>query len=597
MKPLDPRLMRYAHSTRRYIIITAVLGTLSAVLIVAQIVAIAEAISPIITGEATVRDVARPITFLVAIVLARVAVSFSVKMIGHRAATQAVRELRNEVLAAASARGPRWLAHHGRDTVTLITRGLDDLGPYFVSFIPQLILTCTVTPIVIAVILWVDWISAIFALVTIPFIPIFMILIGKLTQDYSRDKLATMEKLGTQLLDIIAGLPTLRALGREHAPEHHIHTLGQRHARTTMQTLRVAFLSGAALEFLATLSVALVAVEVGLRIVGAQLGLLPGLIIIMAAPEVYAPLREVGKHYHASADGVAAAEAAFAVIEDCTQPGGTAPAPNLTTSTIHLAEVSTAARGMWAPYRVSATIAPGTICALTGASGAGKTTTVYNLLGLVPPTAGTITVHTEDGCDVALADIDRESWWRQITWVPQTPALLPGTIRDNVTLGAHLDDELLNDAATATGFDAVINDLADGWDTVIGSHGTGLSVGQRQRLALTRALVSDSTCVVLDEPTAHLDSMSEDRVIATITRLRDNGRTVIVIAHRRRVVDLADTVIPVTSMPASEEDRQRFPELVQSSIETLELTPMPRLLADDLDPAINSTTTGAGGDR
>lgn len=387
MKPFDPRLLRYARAARKYIGLVALLGTLNAILVVAQVYCIAAAISPVIThGASLVQVRAYILGFLIA-VLTRAALTWLRQSMGERAAHDTIIELRSKVLHHASQLGPRWLARHGTDTVTLITRGLDDLGPYFVAYLPQLVLTATVTPLTILVMLYFDWTSALYAIFAIPLIPIFMILVGKLTQQFSDEKLATMERLATQLLDVIAGLPTLQALGRQRAPRKHIHTLGQKHARTTMQTLRVAFLSGAILEFLATLSVALVAVWVGLRMVSGTVDLFTGLAVIMLAPEVFLPLREVGKQFHASADGLSAAQSAFEILETPVIKPGTIPAPDVRGATIELRDLSVAARGAWAPAALNTRIEPGSITALVGASGAGKTTTIMTLLQLLPPHA------------------------------------------------------------------------------------------------------------------------------------------------------------------------------------------------------------------
>jgi len=232
-----------------------------------------------------------------------------------RAAAAAVCELRERVVDASITLGPRWRATHGAETTTLLSTGLEDLRPYFVAFLPQLVLVCTVTPAALGVILLLDFWSAVIALLVIPLIPLFMVLIGRFTQSASDEKLASMKRLSAQLLDLISGLPTLRALGRERAPRPHLRALGEANTKATMSTLRVAFLSGGVLEFLTTLSVALVAVEVGMRLVFGHMSLFDGLAVIMLAPEVFEPLRQVGAQFHASANGVTASRAAFDIIE------------------------------------------------------------------------------------------------------------------------------------------------------------------------------------------------------------------------------------------------------------------------------------------
>lgn len=575
MKPLDKRLLEYAVSAKKYIIFITIVGSLSAILVLGQAITISSTISPVISEGKTFGDVLPWFLAFLGIVLVRVGLTYLLKSRAHRAANDTIIELREKVLDHATKLGPRWLARKGTDTITLVTRGLDDLGPYFVSYLPQLLMVMTVTPIALAVMLFYDWVSAIIAVATIPLIPIFMILVGRLTQDYSDQKLKTMEKLGSQLLDLMAGLTTLKALGRESAPNKHVHNLGQLHARTTMQTLRVAFLSGAILEFLATLSVALVAVEVGMRMVFGNIGLYAGLIVIMLAPEVYSPVREVGKQFHNSADGVAAANAAFEILEEPIPADGVEAAPDLTTAEVRIEDLSVAARGAWAPANLSAVIPTGKITALVGPSGTGKTTTIMVLLGLLQPTRGRVIAGGTD-----LANIDKDAWRVQHTWVPQNPAILPGTVEENVLDGFTLGRDRLEEAAAATGFLDVVESLPTGWDTMIGQGGVGLSVGQRQRLALTRALLKDTPWVILDEPTAHLDALTEAQVVDTIMRLRDMGRTVIVIAHRKQVVDVADAVIEVSTCKATPEEIEQYPQLAEATVEEMSLTEQPTLLED-----------------
>ncbi|MCS4484505.1 thiol reductant ABC exporter subunit CydD [Gleimia sp. 6138-11-ORH1] len=595
MKPLDQRLLKYAQSARQYMIFIVFTGTLGTLLTIAQILAISATISPIITGEATFIAVFPTILILVSIVIARLALTYIHRAYAHRAANQAIAQLRKKVLAQATALGPRWLSTHATDTVTLTTRGLDDLGPYFVAYLPQLVLTLIATPLVLAVMLYLDLLSAFIAVITIPLIPIFMILVGKLTEEYSLQKLKTMERLGSQLLDLISGLPTLKALGREQAPTNHVKKLGQTHARTTMQTLRVAFLSGGILEFIATLSVALVAVEVGVRLVYGNVSLFAGLAIIMLAPEVYAPLREVGKNYHASADGVAAANAAFEIIEtplpaaNTQQNTVTSPQQIFTDAVvspieIQFVDVSIAARGAWAPHQLNAIIPAGSITALSGVSGAGKTSTVMAILGLLPLTQGKIWLSVPTAKHPAkrfqLEEIALENWWEQITWVPQAPAILPGSVLENVTQTNQYPPATLAKAAQATGFDSVIASLADGWHTQLGHAGIGLSVGQRQRLALTRALLNPTPLIILDEPTAHLDSLTEKQVIETIKKLQAKGSTVLVIAHRKAVLEVATHVIEITSQSATTAEIKQFPQLQVDTVEVDNLLATPHLLHD-----------------
>ena len=557
MRPFDPRLLRYARSARGPIAVTALLGTLTALLVLAQALFISAALSPVVSGTASLTDVWPYIAGIAAVFACRALIVSAREAVSTRAAAAAVRELRGRVVDASVTLGPRWRATKGAETTTLLSTGLEDLRPYFVSFLPQLVLVCTVTPAALGVILLLDFWSALTALLVIPLIPIFMILIGRFTPAASEDKLASMKRLTAQLLDLMSGLPTLRGLGREKAPRTHLHALGAANTKATMATLRVAFLSGGVLEFLTTLSVALVAVEVGMRLVFGDISLFHGLAVIMLAPEVFEPLRQVGAQFHASANGVTASKVAFDIIEEAEAVAspGTDVCPDMARTDIVLDGLGVRARGAWAPAPTSGVIAPGIVTALCGPSGAGKSTIIACLLADMTPDAGRVLLRpsasSSESGESVLSDIDPAAWRRQISWVPQSPTLVPGTILDNMG-NLPLDD--LNDAAAATGFDDVLASAPDGWNTAIGSGGVGLSVGQRQRLALTRALAAHSQVVILDEPTAHLDAVSEETVVRAIDAMRDSGRTVIVIAHRAAMMEAADAVIDVRSA-ADEEAR------------------------------------------
>lgn len=549
MKPLDPRLLRHARAARRYIVLTTVLGLAAAGLVVAQALLVAGAIAPVIDGDAGWAQAAPLVGWFAVVAVARVLLTVVQESLAHRAAADVVAELRASVLARAVALGPRGLREPS-EVVTLVTRGLDDLEPYFVRYLPQLLLAATLTPATLVVVAGLDLGSALIVAGTIPLIPVFMWLIGVLTQRFAADRLVTMQRLGTQLLDLLAGLTTLKALGREHGPGSRVRALGRAYTRTTMSTLRVAFLSGAVLEFLASIAVALVAVTVGMRLVYGNLDLTTALAVLMLAPEAYRPIREVGSQFHASADGLAAAEQAFAVLERPVPPAGTRPAPALAGLVLDDVGVLAPGRDVVAPAGLSARVLPGRVTALVGPSGGGKTTTAMLALGLLRPDTGRVLVVPATGGEpVDLAGLDPASWHAQVTWVPQRPVLTPGTVADAVVGGTGEVDGRAEAAARASGLDEVLAALPQGWATPLGQGGTGLSLGQRQRVALTRALLDPAPLVVLDEPSAHLDAVSEHRVLDVVAALRDQGRAVLVIAHRPRLVALADDVVEVRSAP------------------------------------------------
>ncbi|OJV59679.1 MAG: thiol reductant ABC exporter subunit CydD [Cellulomonas sp. 73-145] len=550
MRPLDPRLLRYARSARAYVALTVGLGLVMGALVVAQALLLAHALGGAVEHGATLASLSGTVVALVGVVVGRGLVTAVQERFAHRAATRAVAELRSGVVGRAADLGPRWLASgQGPAVVTLATRGLDGLEPYFVRYLPQLVLAATLTPGTLLVVLGLDWVSAAILVGTLPLIPLFMVLIGQLTQGRSARGLEAMQRLGAQVLDLLAGLPTLRAFGRQRGPAARVRALGDAHRRSTMATLQIAFLSGMVLELLTTLSVALVAVAIGLRLVSGRLDLVTGLAVLMLAPEVFWPLRQVGAQFHAAADGVAAAEAAFGVLDTPVPARGTQACPDLSRSTLRLSGVGVRSAGGLTPAGLDLELVPGTVAALVGPSGVGKTSTVEVLLGLLAPDHGTARVQTSDGGWLDLSDVDRRSYWDQVSWLPQRPVLEPGTVRQLV---GGRDDAARAHAAALTGLDGVVAGLPHGWDQPLGTGGAGLSVGQRQRVALTAALLADAPLVVLDEPTAHLDAAGEQVVLATVAALRAAGRTVLLVAHRPSLVAGADHVVTVHAERAAE---------------------------------------------
>lgn len=460
--------------------------------------------------------------------------------LSQRGATAAIADLSAAVLRSVTARAPRELAAQRDAAAVLVTRGLDGLRPYFTAYLPAVLAAAMLTPATVAVIAFYDLKSTLIVAVTLPLIPIFMVLIGLATADRSAAALAAMTTLQARLLDLVAGIPTLRALGRADGPEHRIAELSTAHRRSAMATLRITFLSALVLELLATLGVALVAVGIGLRLVFGEMTLAAGLTVLLLAPDVYWPLRRIGVAYHAAQDGKTAADKAFALIDEpATTPRG-GRAVSARGATICIDTISVAGRDGFAPHALSAVIEPGQITVLTGANGAGKSTTLAAIMGLIVPTAGRVTVA---GVDVT--DLDLASWWHQLSWLPQRPVLVPGTVADNLSLFGSLND--CQTACATSGFDRVLAELSDGMNTRLGRGGTGLSLGQRQRLGLTRTLGSPAPVLLLDEPTAHLDADNEVRVLQAIAERARAGATVVLVGHRSPVVAIADQVVEVVN--------------------------------------------------
>ncbi|GAB3065596.1 thiol reductant ABC exporter subunit CydD [Micromonospora schwarzwaldensis] len=538
-RPFDPRLLRRVPAARRDLAVLAALGGLTALLVVAQATALATLLATAIDGR-----LHRPALagFLVA-VAARALVSWAQGTVAARAAATVKAALRADLLRAVGRHGPTWVAgRRAGQLATLAGRGLDALDPYFTGYLPQLVLSVTVPAAVLARVVFADWSSALIIALTIPLIPIFGALLGWQAQAATERQWRRLSLLGGHFLDMVAGLPTLRAFGRARAQVDVVRRMADGHREATMRTLRIAFLSALVLELVATLSVALVAVPVGIRLLGGGITLSTALLVLLLTPEAYLPLRAAGSRFHASMEGLTALDEAL-TLSATDAPTGPATAGSATPDgrgEIRFEGVTVAYDRTTALRDVTLTIRPGDRVAVIGPSGAGKSTLLNLLLGFVTPTAGRITV---DGADLSGADPD--AWRRELAWVPQRAHLFAGSLADNIRLGApDTPDDALAAAVADAALDEVVTALPDGLDTRLGERGHGLSSGQRQRVALARAFLRDAPLVLLDEPTARLDSASE-AVVLDATRRLVAGRTALLVAHRPALLADADRILRV----------------------------------------------------
>ncbi|HET6634826.1 MAG TPA: thiol reductant ABC exporter subunit CydD, partial [Streptomyces sp.] len=538
MKPVDPRLLTYARATRGFLLAAVALGLAGAGLVVAQAVLLADVITGAFVHGLSADALRTPLLQLVATAVGRAAVSWLTERTAHRAAAAAKSELRMRLLSHTTAHGSAGPVGSTGELATLATRGIDALDGYFARYLPQLGLAVVVPAAVLARIVGADWPSALTIALTLPLIPVFMALIGWYTQAHMNRQWRLLGRLSGHFLDVVAGLPTLKVFGRAKAQAETIRAITADYRRATLRTLRVAFLSSFALELLSTISVALVAVSIGMRLVHGELDLFTGLVVLILAPEAYLPVRQVGAQYHAAAEGLAAADRVFAVLETPLPSPGTRPAPAHAPVTLDAARVHHPGRSADSLPPTSLTLRPGETVALVGPSGAGKSTLLQCLLGFTRPTAGRIRLDDTDLTDVHLA-----TWHEQIAWVPQDPHLFAGTIADNVRLprpeatGAEVRRALAE--AAAAELDP---------DRRVGEGGTGLSAGQRRRVALARAFLADRPIVLLDEPTAALDGATEEAAVAAITRLC-RARTALLISHRPPLLRAADRI---HTLPAPE---------------------------------------------
>ncbi|MGW3358780.1 thiol reductant ABC exporter subunit CydD [Streptomyces bungoensis] len=538
MKPIDPRLLRYARATRLFLAAVIGLGVIGAGLVIAQAMLIADIVVGAFQHGQSVAGLRTPLLLLAAVAVGRSVVSWLTELAAHRASAAVKSELRRRLLERAARLGPGWLSGQRTGSlVTLATRGVDALDDYFSRYLPQLGLAVVVPVAVLARIVTEDWVSAAIIVVTLPLIPVFMMLIGWATQSRMDRQWRLLSRLSGHFLDVVAGLPTLKVFGRAKAQAESIRRITGEYRQATLRTLRIAFLSSLALELLATLSVALVAVTIGMRLVHGDMDLYTGLVVLVLAPEAYLPLRQVGAQYHAAAEGLAAAEEIFAVLETPVPVSGTARVPAGPVA-FDGVTVRYPGRSADAVTDVSFTVEPGEAVALVGPSGAGKSTLLDVLLGFVRPSAGRVRV---GGADLAGADL--EEWRSRIAWVPQRPHLYAGTIAENVRLARPgADDTAVRRALRDAGALEFVDALPEGAGTVLGEDGAGLSAGQRQRLALARAFLADRPVLLLDEPTAALDGATEAEVVAAVRRLAA-GRTVLLVVHRPALLDVADRVV------------------------------------------------------
>ncbi|MFJ5547063.1 thiol reductant ABC exporter subunit CydD [Streptomyces sp. NPDC093225] len=542
VKPIDSRLLRHARSTRRFLAAVVALGLAGAGLVVGQAMLIAEIVTGAFRHGLDVPALRTPLVLLAAVAVGRALVSWLTELAAHRASAAVKSELRARLLARATERGPAWLS--GRRTgslVALATRGVDALDDYFARYLPQLGLAVVVPVAVLARIVTEDWVSAAIIVVTLPLIPVFMVLIGWATQARMDRQWRLLSRLSGHFLDVVAGLPTLKVFGRAKAQAESIRKITDEYRRATLRTLRIAFLSSFALELLATLSVALVAVTIGMRLVHGDLDLYTGLVILILAPEAYLPLRQVGAQYHAAAEGLAAAEEIFEVLEaGAASSAGAAPVPDGAELRVEGVSVRYPGRDEDALAPLSLTVGLGETVALTGPSGAGKSTLLNVLLGFVRPTGGRVRIGGAD-----LTELSPEQWRSRIAWVPQRPYLFAGTIASNVRLARPDAPSAAVEAALRdAGAWEFVAALPDGAETVLGEGGLGLSAGQRQRLALARAFLADRPVLLLDEPTAALDGETEAGVVEAVRRLAA-GRTVLLVVHRPALLAVADRVVRV----------------------------------------------------
>ncbi|MDN4175387.1 thiol reductant ABC exporter subunit CydD [Nocardioides sp. SOB77] len=534
MKPSDPRLRRQLAPARGPLAGVLASGLLGAVLVVAQ--------AWVVTGlvVAVVRDEPlRAWALAVAVVLGlRALTGWAGDALAARAAALVGTHLRRQVVGALLRRGR---AEPG-DAV-LLTRGVSAAEPYLTRYLPAVVLAGVLPLLTLAVIATQDLLSAVIVGATLPLVPVFGALVGLATRDKAEEQWRAMAALSGYFLDVVRGLPTLVAYRRARAQSRTIGAVTDRYRRTSLGTLRLAFASSAVLELVATLSVALVAVTVGVRLAHGDLGLTTALFVLLLAPEAYWPLRRVGAEFHAAAEGVATFEAVDALVTAAPAPPGPDDRrPGLGDLVLTDVSVTHAGRTVPAIDALTATIPARGVTVVTGPSGCGKSTLLATVADLLARDAGSVTVGGRNAAG--------RGWQEQVAWLPQRPVFVAGTLADNLRLGTPgASTEQLWTALRRVALAERVLALPAGLDTPLGEDGLTLSAGERARLALARVLVADRPWVLLDEPTAHLDELTEQVIVDTVAEL---GRTsgVVVVAHRPALLAVADHHLEMSAPPA-----------------------------------------------
>ncbi|MCC4249945.1 thiol reductant ABC exporter subunit CydD [Microbacterium testaceum] len=531
VRPVDPRLVRYASASRGFFAVSAAIVLAQTGVVVGFAWALTSALIGAIDGRA-LPELWGYVGAAASLVVVRGLLIVASERVAARGAAAASLQLRERLVAAVAALGPGWLAQRNAASLSVTAgRGLDALDPYFGRYLPQLVATAITTPLLLGAITLADPLSGLIVVLTLPLIPLFMVLIGLATRTVQKKQYATLGRLAARFADTVEGLGTLKAFGREHRAADTIERVTRDYKRETMTVLRVSFLSGFALEFLASISVAIIAVTIGFRLLAGDLSLLVGLFVLLLAPEAYLPLRQVGVQFHSAAEGVAATEEIFDALDAARaaqRPDATEPD---TGATVELRDVRVH-RGTHRMPTVSLSVGPGEVVLLSGPSGVGKSSLVAALLGYADHD-GEVRV---DGRAVPHAR-------PAVAWAGQRPGLVSGTVAENVSLGSEADPAAIARALA----DAGAADLDPA--TPLGAGGAGLSGGQAQRVAVARALyrerVAGARILVLDEPSSALDAETEAHVWRTLRAEADAGAGVLLVSHRTSARGIADRVVEV----------------------------------------------------
>jgi len=537
----DKRLVQEVRPIWGYLLLTVGMGVGIALLAVAQAWFFSRVVAGVFLERATLSSVWDFLIIILLIIGLRAVLQWTSEISAHEAASSIKSSLRKRLMSHIVSLGPVYArGERTGEIITTVVDGIESLEEYFSKYLPQLLLSVGIPLLVLGFVFPLDWKSGIILLLTGPLIPVFMILIGKLAEKKSLQQFQSLSWMSAHFLDVLQGMTTLKVFGRAKDQTRVIERVSDSFRKDTLSVLRIAFLSALVLEFLATMSTALIAVAIGLRLVYGTLSFSAGLFLLLLAPEFYTPLRTLGLNFHAGMSGVSAAGRVFEILDHPLMSDG--KQDQVLSSNFHILF-----QNVSLTYHLGETLAlnginlslkHGEKIALVGPSGAGKTSIAELLLRFIEPTAGEIFVN-----EGSLKAISQENWRKQIAYVPQTPYLFAGSIAENIQFGrpSATMEEVKRAAQEASAHEFILN-LPEGYDTLLGEGGSRLSGGQAQRIAIARAFLKDAYLLIMDEVTSGLDLESEHKVQQALQRLM-KGKTVLIIAHRLSTVRQADRIL------------------------------------------------------
>jgi len=554
---IDKRLLKLTANIKVSAVLTIFFGLLAGIFTIGQAYYLSYTINKVFLEHSVLSSVLYLIIIILTISILKAVSNWNQNFFANRVAGYAKNILRKNILNHLFSLGPNY-TKSGRtgEISNTITNGVEKLDAYFSQFLPQLFLSALIPIIILFFIFPIDFLTGIIFIVTAPLIPIFMILIGSIAESLNKKQWKLLSRMSAYFLDVIQGLTTLKIFGRSKDQIDKISKISNAYRTSTMKVLRVAFLSALVLELLSTISIAIVAVEIGLRLMNGNLEFQPALFILILAPEFYLPIRQLGTRYHAGMEGMAAAKSIFGILET--------PIPEnkiMETGALNFLKDKINFSDVYYSYNngerkalqgLSFSVEPGKVTALIGESGSGKTTVINLLLRFFEPEYGKIIINNKN-----INKIDIDKWREQIAWVSQNPYLFHKTIRENILLAKPdaNEDDLIQAAQSANIYD-FIKSLPQGFETLVGERGTLISGGEAQRIALARAFLKNAPLLIMDEPTANLDPQTEAKMISSLHKLIKD-KTVLIIAHRLNTIKKADKIIVFSNGKIIEEGNHK----------------------------------------